>query len=356
MQAVPQVISLDITPSARFDIINISQLILDRLMVECALYRKATYTSFHTTAGYLDQSLVSRLRYEKKRIAAYINAFKKLFPSQADYFHDQMELRGELSDLERTLEPKNADSHLTFIGSGLKNCVNYSNKPETPVYFIELDGIHQYGRRQRHSKVIFYNREEVVFKHRVGVPVTRHMVDSVNLRDPKLGYLEKITTLLNKFEIEYGRVDITLDPTEKHAGLTVNEYETLLMNHDLAEVLKNPLEFMSEKGKYIIHHPERLAQRTKEYAKYDLVHIFNELMDAFHISQSGLEKILAKFIAFPAERFLRVKRNVSFLVSNTQNGNFPEILRGKYQSPILVQWKPPGEQTRYLNLTITRFI
>jgi hypothetical protein len=355
MQAVPQVISLDITPRLRFDIINMSQLVREKLTVDPELYQKATYTSFHTTAGYLEQSIVSRLRYEKERIAAYINAFKKLFPFQADYSHDQMELRSELSDLERTFEPKNADSHLTFIGSGLKNCVNYTNKPETPVYFIELDGVHEHGHRQRHSKVIFYNHEEVVYRHRVGVPVSRHMVDSINLRDPRLGYLDKITTLLNEFEIEQGRVDISLDPAEKHTGLTVNEYETLLMNHDLPDVLKNPLEFMGEKGRYIIHHPERLAQRTKEYAKYDLVHIFNEIMDAFHISQSGLEKILAKFIALPAERFLRLKRSVSFLVSNTQNGNFSEILHGKYQSPILVQWKPPAQQTRYVNLTITRY-
>jgi thiamine phosphate synthase YjbQ (UPF0047 family) len=355
MHAAPQEISLDINPSSRFDIIEISKLILEKLTFDHTLYHKATYTSFHTTAGYLEQSLVSRLHYEKERIASYINAFKQLFPLQADYQHDQLELRSELSDLERKSEPKNADSHLTFIGSGLKNCVTYLNRPETPVFFIDLDGIHEFGRRRRHSKVMFYNQEEVVYTHRVGVPVSKHMVDSINLRDPRLGYLDKITGLLNEYEIEQGRVDITLDPTEKHAGLTVNEYETLLMTHDLLEVLKNPLEFMGEKGRYIIHHPDRLAQRTKEYAKYDLVHIFNELIDAFHISQSALEKILSKFIAYPAERFLRVKRSVSFLVSNTHNGNYAEILRGKYQSPILVQWKPNSQQTRFLNLTITRF-
>lgn len=355
MHAVPQEISLDVMPSSRFDIIEMSKLVLEKLTVDRALYQKATYTSFHTTAGYLEQSLVARLHYEKERIASYINAFKQLFPLHADYRHDQLELRSELSDLERKSEPKNADSHLTFIGSGLKNCVTYTNRPETPVYFIDLDGVHEHGQRSRHSKVMFYNQEEVVYRHRVGVPVSRHLVDSINLRDPKLGYLEKITSLLGEYEIEQGRVDIALDPAEKHAGITVNEYETLLMTHDLLDVLKNPLEFMSEKGRYIIHHPEIFAQRTKEYAKYDLVRIFNELMDAFHISQSAVEKILSKFIAFPAERFLRVKRSVSFLVSNTQNGNFAEILRGKYQSPILVQWKPNPQQTRYVYLTITRF-
>ena len=75
--------------------------------------------------------------------------------------------------------------------------------------------------------------------------------------------------------------------------------------------LRNPMEFMGEKGKYILQHPQKIASRTRAYAKYDFVQVFNELMDAFHISQSVLEKILAKFMALPAERFLQVKRQVS---------------------------------------------
>jgi hypothetical protein len=355
MHVVPREISLDIFPRSRFDIIDLSERAREHLDVDLGDFQKATYISFHTTAGYLEQSLVSRLRYEKERIASYINAFKHLFPIHAEYQHDQMERRTELSAVQRLFEPKNADSHLTFISSGLKNCVNYSNKHETPVYFIDLDGVHEHGHRNRHAKVMFYNQEEVVYSHRVAVPVSKHMVDSINLRDSKLGYLEKITGLLKEYGIEQGRVDITLDPQEKHAGLTVNEYETLLMTHDLLEVMKNPRQFMAEKGKYILHHPDKLAQRTKEYAKYDLVHVFNELIDAFHISQSGLEKILAKFIAVPAERFLRVKRSVSFLVSNFTNGGYAEIIHGKYQSPILVQWRPSSSLVRNLTLTITRY-
>ena len=53
-----------------------------------------------------------------------------------------------------------------------------------------------------------------------------------------------------------GRIDISLAPNEHHAGLTVNEYETLLMKHDLAEVLRNPLRFMAEKGKHMPSQPQ----------------------------------------------------------------------------------------------------
>ena len=72
MHAVPQEISLDVMPSSRFDIIEMSKLVLEKLTVDRALYQKATYTSFHTTAGYLEQSLVARLHYEKERIAGSI--------------------------------------------------------------------------------------------------------------------------------------------------------------------------------------------------------------------------------------------------------------------------------------------
>ena len=355
MTIKPQEISLDITPQFRFEIIDITKKISGLINGDKNSYRKATYCSFHTTAGYLEQSLCSRLKHKKDNIKSYINAFQQLFPINADYRHDEMHLRNELTEAERRVEPKNADSHLTFISSGLKNCVTYVNKAEMPVYFIDLDGVSEFGHRTRHTNVMYYNAEEVVFEQKVNIPVSNHPIDSVNLRNPKLGYLEKLNEILSKYEIERGRVDITLDPSERNAGITVNEYETLLMTHDLVQVLKNPMKFMSEKGRYILHHPAKIPSRTREYAKYDFVHIFNELMDAFHISQSVFEKMLAKVFTLPAERFLRVKRGVSFLISNNGKNRSAKIVQGRYQTPILVQWKETPKLTRAITLTITRF-
>ena len=356
MQPNPQLISLELLPRARFDIFDISDKASEFLNGTRNQYRKSAYSSHHTTAGFLEQSICSRLRYNKERISSYISAFKHLFPVNADYRHDQMELRSELTESERKVEPRNADSHLTFIGSGLKNYVTYMNDPEIPVFFIDLDGVHEFGQRSRTASAMFYNKEERVFRHSLEVPVSRHHIDSVNLRDPRLGYLEKLNELLDKFEVEQGRIDISLDASDRTAGLTVNEYETLLMTHDLVEVLKNPRKFMGEKSRYILQNIHKLPSRTKEYAKYDFVQIFNKLMDAFQLSESVVEKVLARFIALPAERFLQVKKNVSFLVSNRENSRSAEILQGRYQSPILVQWKRSPNQTHRLTLTITRFI
>ena len=72
-----------------------------------------------------------------------------------------MELRTELSDAQKEVEPRNGDSHLTFIGAGMRNCVTYRTRPDAPVYFIELDGTSAAMQRQRTTTIIGYDDERV---------------------------------------------------------------------------------------------------------------------------------------------------------------------------------------------------
>ena len=69
-----------------------------------------------------------------------------MFPEGAGYEHDKLHLRTELSDEQRRSEPRNADSHLAFIGAGLRTCVTYLNRPNEPVYFVDLDGVNEAAR------------------------------------------------------------------------------------------------------------------------------------------------------------------------------------------------------------------
>lgn len=230
----PSEINLEIEPEARVDCIDVTRRVAAEFGDLLSRYRKAVFCSHHTTAGYLEQSLVSRLNHSPDSLHSFVGAFQELFPPQADYRHDQLHLRSELSDEQRECEPLNGDSHLTFIGSGLRNCVTYTNPSENPVYFIELDGRYKDLTRTRKTSVIAFNEEEEVGKLTLEIPVSGHPVDSVNLRDPQLGVFELLHDVVRRCGVDKGRVDITLHGKESHAGLTVNEYETLLMRHDLA--------------------------------------------------------------------------------------------------------------------------
>jgi thiamine phosphate synthase YjbQ (UPF0047 family) len=355
MATAPTELTLELSPESRVDVIDISRRVEQHSGDALTAYPKAVYTSYHTTAGFFEQSLCARLNNDPDTVRKFVKGFRHLFPPNADYKHDQLHLRAELSVAQRACEPRNADSHLTYIGSGLAICVTYVNKPDTPVFFIELDGINGTERRHRKTPVIGFNDSNVMDTVELSVPMSNHSIDSVNLRDPRLGLIEQFQELLDHYDITKGRIDISLHPNEHHLGLTVNEFETLLMQHDLVEVLNNPLRFMAEKGKNMLRDPMSIHRKAKNYAKYDLVHVVNEFIDALRLNESLVERIIDKFLAVPARRFLRMKRSVSLLVSDEQNTGRGSIVTGTYQSPILVQWKRAAAQTRRIEATFVRF-
>jgi thiamine phosphate synthase YjbQ (UPF0047 family) len=350
----PKEIRLELVPQSRVEVIDISRQVNDG-NEDFGAYEKAVYCSHHTTAGFLDQNFQSRLNHSADSVETFVTAFQKIFPPDADYRHDKMELRDELTDEQKEVEPRNADSHLTYISAGLQSCVTYANDPQRPVYFVELDGINGKLHRTRRATIIGYNRDELVNELEVSIPVSNHPMDSINLRDARIGVFDLVEDLLQEYGIKKGRIDLSLANDEMNAGLTVNEYETLLMSHDLIEVLRDPMRYMAQKGYHMIKDPRAIPSKAKNYAKYDLVQIVNEFIDKLGLSESVVERVLDKFLAVPASRFLRMKRSVSLLVSDEGTGAAGTIVQGQYQSPILVQWKKAGSQERKLNVAITRF-
>lgn len=355
MATPPLEVNLALRPRSRLDVINVSALVERASPGFYDRFRRTLYCSLHTTAGYLEQTLCSRFRRKEESVQEYVRAFQKLFPPEAGYRHDELHLRTELTEAQRICEPRNGDSHLTYIGSGLRSCVSYINGPHTPGYFIDLDGMNGAAHRSRSTTVIGYDQEDIVEKRRLWVPVSEHPMDSVSIRDPKLGLFEELSQAVERLGITKGKIELSLAPHERNAGLTVNEYETLLMKHDLHEVLHNPLHFMAEKGRNILIDPKAVPQKTINYAKYDLVLVVNKILDSMGATNSPLERIVDKFLAVPAARFLRMKRKVNLLVSDREIHGRGRIVQGTYQSPILVQWDRAAEGHRILDVTITRF-
>ena len=355
-RALPIEFSLELTPRARVDVIDVRGEVSSRYGDALSAYPRALCCSFHTTAGYLDQSVAARLNQGPDGVMPYIDVFRTMFPEGAGYEHDKIERRTELSAAERPVEPLNADSHLAFMAGALRTCVSYLNRPGEPMSFIDLDGVHAGRPRTRRTSVIGYCAEETIAQTRLIVPVSGHSVESVNLKDPNLGVYQQCAELIRQHGVTKGRIRLSLAPGEKHAGLTVNEYETLLMRHDLSEVLRDPLRFMAEKAGHMLGNPRAIPAKTLDYAKYDLVRVFNRLVDALGLKESRVENVLSRAIAMPASRFLRMKRSVSLLVSDRDHSGQGAIIEGKYQSPILVQWHRGTRQARVLDVTLTRFI
>jgi hypothetical protein len=356
MSQGPAEFTVEILPRARYDAIDVR----DRLTVAhgdvLAEFPRALYCSFHTTAGYLDQALATRLaRGADKGLDAYLDAFRSVFPEDAGYLHDNLALRTELTDDQKAVEPRNADSHLAFIAAGLHACVSYRVGDE-PVWFVDLDGVNAGQPRHRHTTVVGYTHEVPIWKTRVTIPVSGHPIDSVNLRDPSVGFYELLNDAIARYGIAKGRLRIELDPSEHQAGLTVNEYETLLMRHDLVEVLRNPFRFMAEKGRHAWADPRAIRAKAFDYAKYDIVRVMNRLVDQLGLNESVIERAMARIMAMPAERFLRMKRSVNLLVSDLRTPGSGTIVEGTYQSPILVQWGHASNRARHVNITLARLV
>jgi hypothetical protein len=352
----PLELALEITPRARFDVVDVRGLAAARHGAAFESYSRCFYSSPHTTAGYLPQSLASRLTTRTEGVGQYLEIYRSVFPEGAGYRHDQLELRDELAPEQRQVEPTNGDSHLAFIAGGLRACVSYLTRRRGPVFFIDLDGMHGVTPRRRVTTLVGYDSEEVVARTTLHVPVSPHPINAVNLKDPALGLYAQLAEFIGNHEVAKGRVKLELASGEQNASLTMNEYETLLMQHDLAEVLRNPLRFAAEKARHAWNDPRAVPARAKEYAKYDFVRALNELLDAFGLGASRVERLLARALEVPASRFLRMKRSIDVLVSDRQCPGEGTVVEGTYQTPILIQWRGARHGVRVIDVTLTKFL
>jgi hypothetical protein len=177
----------------------------------------------------------------------------------------------------------------------------------------------------------------------------------VNLKDPKLGLYAQIEEFIKAHGVAKGRVRLELAGREQYASLTVNEYETWLMHHDLAEVLHNPLRFAAERARHAWNDPRAIPAKARAYAKYDLVYALNKLVDKLGLQQSIIERLLARTLEVGASRFFRMDRGVDLLVSDGRTPGLGRVVEGTYQTPILVQWRQAPETVRRVNISLTRF-
>ena len=66
-----------------------------------------------------------------------------------------------------------------------------------------------------------------------------------------------------------------------------------------------------------------------------------------------LDSVIDRVATVPAPRWLRVGRSVALLVAESDGGG--KMVRGRYQSPILLQWNRAHNSRRKLSVTVHRF-
>jgi len=355
MASAPRPLTIHFRPGRRVDVINLNSCATAASPGLLQRHDKALYYSYHTTGGFLGAALRSRQDRTPACVYRVLAPFRRLFPPGADYRHDQLLLRTELSPKRRRTEPRNADAHLRFIGSGLESCVTHTGDPARPVYFVDLDGVNQDtgDRRRRRAKVIGYDEEATVARTTLQIPVADRPVDAVNLWDPKLGLVEHLHEMTARHAVSTGRLHLQLGSDERHAGLTVNEDEPLLMEHDLAEVLRNPLRFAA-RTEALVRQARRPVPNTAENA---VAHGHTEMAeDAEHalgVDETPVASI-NEALSTETRHPLRLKRSMSLLVTAENAGRRGTVELGRYQSPLLVQWRTTDAQIRRLHLRLTR--
>ena len=351
----PLQFELDITAGTRLALTDVRQRAAETNGDELDRYTHCFYSSLHTTAGYLPQSIQRRLVGGRRGVASYLDVYRALFPERGGYRHDELDARTELTREQRLREPMNGDSHLRFILGRLRACVSYPLRPE-PIYFVDLDGMCDGTPRKRTTVLVGYDDEAEVAHTDLRVPVSAHPIAAVSLKDPRYGLHEQLQNFVARHALGKGRLRLELAPGERHACLTINEYETLLMRHDLTDVLREPFRFAVEKARHVWNEPRTVPLKARAYAQYDLLQAMNQLVDVLGLPTSRIEEWVAQALATPAERLFGVKRSVDLLVSDESPTGRPMIVEGIYQSPILIHWRGATQRARTVRASLTRLI
>ena len=351
----PLQFALDITPQTRVSLTDVRSHAAATVGDNLDRYAHCFYSSLHTTAGYLPQSLQRRLVGQQQGVTSYLDLYRALFPERGGYRHDDLGDRSELTAEQRRREPLNGDSHLRFIFGGLRACVSYRLQP-APVYFVDLDGIFENTPRKRTTVLVGYDEEVTVAHTDLKIPVSSHPIEAVSLKDPRYGLHEQLADFVSSHDSGKGRLRLELATGEKHACLTVNEYETLLMRHDLADVIREPFRFVAEKARHVWNEPRSVPLKARAYARYDVVQAVNQLVDVLGLPTSRIEQLVARALAKPAERLFGVKRSIDLLVSNVNPSGQTAVVEGTYQSPILIHWRNAERNTYTVRATLSRFV
>ena len=78
----PLEVTVDIVPTSRYELIDVAPRVREQVGDRLQGYRKVLYCSHHTTAGYLEQGVTSRLGKTNEELDPFFKFFQQLFPQE----------------------------------------------------------------------------------------------------------------------------------------------------------------------------------------------------------------------------------------------------------------------------------
>ena len=84
--------------------------------------------------------------------------------------------------------------------------MTHPNRADELVCFVDLDGVNDGRSRRRLTRVIGFHREAVVAQTRLQVPLSGHPIESINLKDPRLGVWAQLSEFVAGADVGKGRL------------------------------------------------------------------------------------------------------------------------------------------------------
>ena len=262
----------------------------------------------------------------------------------------------ELSDAQKVVEPRNADSHLTFIGAGHAQLRHLPHAPG------RAGLLHRARRQERRAAArsarppcVAYDQERVVARD-VGRDSGVEAPDRFGQPRRSAARPARAGQRAARAQPASSTAASTwsLDPSERNVGLTVNEYETLLMQHDLVDVLRDPLRFARIKAGNMLDDPLRDPGQDAE-----LRQVRRRPRAEFADGSAAAGPVVVRAaggqgdVGAGAPVPALAARQLPGRLATRSNGA-ARSLRGTYQSPILVQWQPAERQERHLDIVVVQ--
>ena len=337
MPAPPRVVPVSLHPQQRVQAMDVNASLQQSGADLLQTHAQVLYFAHHTTAGFVEP-LPENPFPDQRAVRDHVEPFRTLFPFGADYKHDEMDRRRELSPQQRECEPRNADAHLVYIGAGLTPCASYPAAPDRPVYLLDLDGVNQDTGRQRLRRVtaLGFTTEQQVSSASISVPSQR--ATSVGLRDPRFGLFDTLYAHLARHEVQYGRIRLQVSSTTG-AALTVNEYEPLLMEQDLERALQSPRCFQRENATVYSNshsnsHEHQSASGGNRHTSAPIKQPFASGRPPRPATASGVD---SNSRGDSNHALLDLRDYVDLMVVPDEQNQQGRIVQGRYQSPILLR-------------------